>query len=332
MFLRLAYFQLIYILPPIFILALLYRLKFYKSPVYKYPVVKRLLKENLIKTGLYKNILLSLRIASLLGLIFLVMRPQWVDERSQVNVEGTEIILTIDVSDSMQIIDDLSERTSRINVAKKEAILFIEKRINDPIGIVLFGLEAISRCPLTLDKLILKDIIGSIRLGEIDARGTWLGTGIATAVNRLRNSKAKSKVIILLTDGTPTPPEKIEVDTAVEMAQQHGIKIYTIGIGSEKGGYLSHPLFGWQKIPEQALNVKLLQNIAQKTGGKFFRAANSREMRQAYNVIDMLEKTKIESNLFHNYYEAFFTFIWLLLALLGIEFLLRFLIWRGVWL
>lgn len=330
MFLRLAYFQLIYVLIPIFILAILYRLKFYQSPVYKYPAIRIFLGSNFIRSNFFKKILMILRITTLAGLLFLIMRPQWVDERSKVNVEGVDIVLAIDVSGSMEYIDDLSERKPRIDVAKAEAIRFIEKRPNDPIGIVMFGMEAISRCPLTLDKVILKEIVGSIQIGEIDQRGTWLGTGLATAINRLRNSKSKSKVVIMLTDGAPTPPERIEPDVAVEMAKQFNIKIYTIGIGNEKGCFVNHPIFGWQQIPEYSLNVKLLRDIAQKTGGKFFKAGNSKEMRLAYDTIDKLEKTKIESELFHNFYEAFLTFIWIILALLGIEFLLRFLIWRGL--
>ena len=329
MFLRLAYFSLIYIFLPIFIIITLYRLRFYKTPIYRYPAIKILLNTPHIKSPYFKKILFLLRFMTLTGLMFLIMRPQWVDERSKVNVDTIDMVLALDVSDSMQLIDDLKERSPRIETAKKEAIRFIEKRINDQIGIIMFGAEAISRCPLTLDKLILKEIVGNIQIGEIDNRGTWLGTGIATAVNRLRNSKAKSKIIILLTDGAPTPPEKIEVGLAVEMAQNLGIKIYTVGIGNEKGGYIYHPMFGWQQAQEHNLNVKLLQDIAQKTGGKFFRASNSKEMRQAYDVIDTLEKTKVESELFHNYYEAFLTFIWFLLAILGIELLLRFLIWRG---
>ncbi len=113
------------------------------------------------------------------------------------------------------------------------------------------------------------------------------------------------------------------------MAKNMGIKIYTVGIGNEKGGYIYHPMAGWTQIPEQGLNVELLRDISQKTGGKFFRAANSKEMRQAYDSIDALEKTKFESELFHNYYEAFLTFIWILLLIFGVELLLKFLIWRG---
>jgi Ca-activated chloride channel family protein len=330
MFLRLAYFQLIYIFLPILITALLYRLKFYKSPSYVYPAVNFFLKSQFIKSNFYKKILFVLRITTLSGLLFLILRPQWVDEKSKINVDAIDIIVTIDVSGSMRLIDDIKEKISRIEAAKEEAIRFIEKRPNDPIGIVLFGREVISRCPLTLDKTVLKDMVGSIQLGEINPDGTWLGTGLATAINRLRNSKAKSKIIILLTDGEPTPPEKVEPDVAIEMAKQYGIKIYTVGIGNENGAYDYDPLAGWRIYQGSSLNVELLQKISAATGGQFFKAGNAKEMRRAYDTIDKLEKTKIESELFHNYYEAFLTFIWVLLTLLGIEFLLRFLIWRGI--
>lgn len=329
MLLRLAYLNLLYILFPVFILALLYRLFLYKYPVYTFPAVNFLKNSAFITNTSHRKILFFMRGIALIGLTLLIARPQWIDEKSKLNVEGVDIVIAIDVSGSMQLLDDLSDRRQRIEVAKHEAIRFIEKRTNDPIGIVLFGKDALSRCPLTLDKSILKELVGQIKLGEIDPSGTCLGTGLATAVNRLRNSKAKSKIIILLTDGKPKPPEKVEPETAIEMAQQFNIKVYTIGIGNEKGGYFYDPMFGLQQLREP-LNVELLQTIANKTGGQFFRATNAKDMRMIYDKIDSLEKTKIESEIFHNYYEAFLTFIWIILALLGLEFLLRFFIWRGV--
>jgi Ca-activated chloride channel family protein len=329
MLLQFAYLNLLYILIPIFVIAAIYRVFLYKNPVYTFPAVFFLKNTEFVKSLDHKKILFLLRGFSLIGLLLLVLRPQWVDEKSKLNIEGIDIVLAIDVSDSMQLIDDLSERKPRIETAKHEAIRFIEKRTNDPIGIVMFGREALSRCPLTLDKSILKEIVSQIEIGEIDPRGTWLGTGLATAVNRLRNSKSKNKVIILLTDGEPTPPEKIEPEAAIDLAKQFKIKVYTIGIGSEKGGYFHHPMFGLQQTP-YTLNTKLLQEIAHKTGGQFFRAANAKEMRDIYDKIDALEKTKMETELFHNYYEAFLAFIWIVLALLGLEFLLRFFVWRGV--
>lgn len=329
MFLRLAYPNLLYFLLPIFALFLLFRLLFYKYPVYTFPAIRLLHNTPFLKNTWHKQILFLLRGISLVGLIFLIARPQWADETSKLNVDGVDIVLAIDVSGSMQYIDDLSDRIPRIDTAKREAIRFIEKRINDPIGLVVFGKEVLSRCPLTMDKSVLKELVGETKIGDIDPDGTWLGTGLAMAVNRLRNSKAKSKIIILLTDGEPTPPEKIEPEAAIDVAKQLNIKVYTIGIGSEKGGYAYHPLFGLQQTP-YTLNAKLLQTIATQTGGQFFKASNAKEMREIYDKIDALEKTKIESEIFHNYYEAFLTFIWIILALLGLEFLLRFFIWRGV--
>lgn len=323
------YFQIIYILVPVVIAAALYRMFFHKSPYYTYPLSKELAQYKHTRHHHHKKILFLLRLAALLGLVFLIARPVWVDERSKVNVEGIDIVLAIDVSDSMKIFDDLHDQRSRIEVAKQEAIRFIEKRLDDPIGIVIFGKEVVSRCPLTLDKNILKEIVGSLDIGVVNSQGTWLGTGLATAVNRLRTSKAKSKVVILLTDGEPTPPEKVEPDLAINLAKQFGIKVYTIGIGNENGGYFTHPFFGVQQIP-YSINVPLLKKIAHETGGMFLKANNPKEMRTAYDTINKLEKTEYQTTLFHRYYEAFLTFIWIVLGLLALELILRLFIWRGV--
>ena len=329
MFLRLAYADLLYVLIPIFLLFFIYRIKFFKSPRYVYPLTESLAQHHLTQKIYHKKIFFVLRLLALLGLALLVCRPQWVDEKSNININGVNIVLAIDVSGSMQLFDDPKDRRMRIEVAKAEAIRFIEKRHDDPIGIVIFGKDALSRCPLTLDKLILKQIVGSLELGIIDPSGTWLGTGLATAINRLRHSKAKSKVLVLLTDGEPTPPEKIDPDTAITMAQQFGIKVYTIGVGNEQGGYIEHPLWGVQQVQER-LNVPLLEKIAQKTGGKFFRANKPADMRTIYDTINTLEKTEYQTNLFAHYYEAFLTFIWLIFVLLGVELLLRIFIWPGI--
>lgn len=326
--LRFAYADLLYIFIPIIILLVLYRFFLYRSPLYRFPLTQLLVQQNLTKKSYYKPILFVLRLASLIGLMLLVLRPQWVDERSKVNVEGRDIMLVIDVSGSMQCFDDPKDQRQRIEVAKTEAIRFVEKRIDDPIGIVIFGKETVSRCPLTLDKQILKEIIGGIELGMIDPDGTSLGSGLATAVNRLRTSKAKSKVIILLTDGNPTE-DKVDPMFAAEMAQKFGIKVYTIGIGNEEGSYAPHPLLGIVGV-RNSLNVKLLQSIAEQTGGMFFRANNPKEMRKIYDKIDALEKTVYQTNIYHRAYEAFLTFIWFVLAILASELLLRLFVWRGV--
>ncbi len=328
MILHCAYAHLFYVLVPIMLAAMLYRWFWYKSPHYKYPLTGILLKEGLAGKSYYKTILYVLRTATLASLMFLITRPQWVDENSKVNVEGVDIVIALDLSGSMMWFDDIKDQRPRVEVAKNEAIRFIEKRTNDPIGLVIFGKEALSRCPLTLDKNILKDIVAQLEVGTIDPDGTWLGTGLATAVNRLRTSKAKSKIIILLTDGAPTPNEKITPMMATEMAAQLGIKVYAIAIGNENGGFLNHP-FGIQRASD-TVNIPLLKSIAEKTGGQFFRANNAKDMRVVYNKIDALERTAYQTNIFHRYYEAFSYFIWIVLLFLGIELIGKLFVWRGV--
>lgn len=331
MFLRFAYPIFLLVLLPIFCLAVIYRFKFYRYPRYVFPLSNFFATEGFSGRYSYKRyILFLIRASALLLLIFFIARPQWVDERSIINVNGVDIMIALDVSGSMQMFDDLKDRRQRIQVAKQEAIYFVDKRSSDPIGLVLFGADAISRCPLTLDKPVLKDIIGGIELGIINPNGTSLGTGMAVAISRLKNSKAKSRIIVLLTDGQPSPNTDI-VDPihAIDLAKQLGIKIYTVGIGSEQESYIEHP--GWGVIPQRTLlNVELLERIARDTGGQFFRAKNPKDMRIIYDKIDQLEKTEIQTNLFHNYYEAFLHFIWILFLLVALEYALRLFVWRGM--
>jgi len=325
-----AYPQIFYIFIPLWILVILYRWRFYRPPLYRYPLTSQLKQTTYTKKPYHKIVLFTLRSILLLFLIFLIARPQFVDSRSNINVDCVDIMITLDVSGSMQFFDDLQDRRQRIAIAKQEAINFIRKRTDDPIGVVIFGADAISRCPLTLHKVILTNIIHEINLGIIDPSGTSLGTGIATAINKLKPSKSKTKIIIILTDGRPSEEtEKISVDTALELAKQFKIKIYTIAIGNKNGGYV-HSAFGYiQQVPD-SINEQLLQKIATQTGGKFFRANNPKEMKMIYDTINKLEKTKYETNLFSRYYEAFSSFIWFFIVMLIIEFLLKLVIWRGI--
>ncbi len=328
MFLHIAYPYILFVLGTLLTIVACYKLFIMRRTWYTSPLTSIIAKHQLQKTRSIKYLLYTLRFCILGFLAFLAARPQWADERSKITVDGIDIVIALDISGSMELFDDQHDRRMRVDVAKAEAIRFIEKRSNDPIGLVLFAKDAISRCPLTLDKHILKELVGSVQLGLLDPQGTALGTGLATAVNRLKNSKAKSKAIILLTDGEPTP-EKISPATAIELAQQHQIKVYTIGIGNDQGGFMMHPLFGLQS-GQTKVNITLLKTIAEKTGGAFFLAHNPKEMRSVYEKIDQLEKTDLETSVFHTFYEAFEYFIWLFLALFFFELLLRVSIWRGI--
>jgi Ca-activated chloride channel family protein len=239
-------------------------------------------------------------------------------------------MITLDVSGSMQCFDNLQNRQQRIDVAKKEAARFIKKRLNDQIGIVIFGADAISRCPLTLDKNILQHIIHQTKLGIVNTSGTSLGTGIATAINKLKNSKAKNKIIILLTDGRPTPnTEQISVETAIKLAKEYKVKIYTIGIGNKNGGYINTSFGFVEKIPD-SIDEGLLQKIASQTNGKFFRASSPVEMKKIYDTIDKLEKTKYQTQMFSKYYEAFASFFWGPTILLITELIIKIFLFKGI--
>ena len=272
-----------------------------------------------------------LRAAIISLCVLIAARPQWVDQQSQVDVEGIDIVLSLDISGSMQIFDDLHDRRSRIDVAKSEAINFIEKRINDPIGIVVFGAETLSLVPPTMDKELLRESVSKLKIGDVNPNGTALEQGLASAVARLRNSKASSKVIILLTDGQPTGASAISIEQAIDLAKQYNIRVYTMGVGSEHGGYIEY--FGRvieAGQQEDSIDRALLEHIANETGGKFFHAKSPREIKEIYNTIDQLEKTKQTSNLFSQSYEALSIFLWPLLILLLCEILLRTWFWRGL--
>lgn len=328
--LHFAYPFIFYIFLPAWALLNLYRLKFYKSPIYLFPIANQIKQTPHAKKSSYKKILFLLQSTFLLGLIFLIARPQWADSRSKLQVEGVDIILTLDVSGSMRAFDDTKDRRRRIDVVKQEAIRFIAKRPNDPVGIVIFGADAVSRCPRTLDKTVLKEIVHDIKLGIIAPNGTSLATGIALAITKLKNSQAKSKILILLTDGKPTPEtEKVSIETALKLAKKFDVKIYTIAVGNKAGGYIQSAFGFVQRMPD-SVDEELLKRIAQNTNGKFFRANNPQEMKMIYNTIDKLERTEYQTNMFSKYYEAFASFIWIVLLLFALNLLLQLFVWRGI--
>ncbi len=302
------------------------RHKFYKPVLYRYSLTSELKRTNYTISHIQHYMPFVLRLFALLTLGLLVARPQLVNVHSKVHIEGHDIMLVLDASGSMQCFDDIRDQRPRFEVAKQEAIRFIEKREHDQIGLVLFGRDAISRCPLTLDKNILKSIIKDLKLGDINPDGTVLSIAISMAANRLKKSKAKTKLIILLTDGEPTPGIDIEPSIPVELARKLGIKIYTIGVGGEHGGLWHDPLFGIRSMGFK-MNKQLLQAIAQQTGGQFFAAQNPDDIARIYDTIDTLEKTEIETDVFSNYYELVFPFIIAILIFLLSELLLTTFVW-----
>jgi len=326
--LHFAYSWILYWLFPVLAGAVLVYLLFKRRVRYRYALAGVLAHAGHGVRIPVRQLLFSLRLASLIVLTLLVARPQWVDSSDSVSVKGIDIILTIDVSGSMEWFDDQELSISRIESAKREALDFVDKRTNDPIGLVIFAKEALSRMPLTLDKPLLKSVISEIAVGDIDPYGTALMTGVATAINRLRTSKANSKVIVLLTDGMPEQ-EELTSDVVIKLAKQFGIKIYTLGVGREDMAYAPSE-WGGVVQRESRIDEVLLRSLAVDTGGHFFRVRTPADLKVAYQRIDALEKTKYKTDLFHRYYEAFAWFIWWFVVLLGFELFARFVWWRGI--
>ena len=312
----------------ILLLALCIRYKWHKPTLYMYPLAGFLKEKKAQASSLYSRFFYWIRLASFALMILLIGKPQFVDSKSKINVEGVDIVLALDVSKSMECFDDVHDRRSRFEVAKTEALRFIDKRDNDAIGLVIFGRYAIARCPLTNDKQILKNIISDLEIGMPTydmSQGTMLAQSILTAARRLQKSKAKSKVLVLLTDGMPTPGD-LPLQDAVDVAKKLGVKIYTIGVGGDQGGLINDPVFGVQSVGAP-LNKKLLQDIAQVTGAKFFEAKKPKDLKHIYDTIDALEKVSYETELFNKYHDYFLPILWWLIMLLLIELSMATFVW-----
>lgn len=259
-----------------------------------------------------------------LGVALLVValaRPQSSEYGSTSRTEGIDIVLAIDVSGSM-LARDL--KPDRITAAKEVAAKFINDRINDRIGLVIFAGESFTQSPLTTDKSTLLNLLSQARIGIV-SDGTAIGSGLATAVNRLRESDAKSKVIILLTDGVNNAGQIMPV-TAAELAANYGIKVYTVGVGTV--GMAPYPTMDvWGNITFRPAKVEIdeevLTQISSQTGGEYFRATDNRSLAEIYDHINKLETTEIESNDYTRYTELFGTFALGALGLLALGFLLQ---------
>ena len=278
----------------------------------------------------FRHILFALRLLALALLITALARPRTVDVSTKTKTtRGIDIIMSIDVSASM-LAKDL--RPNRLEALKEVASDFINGRPNDRIGLVEYAGEAYTKTPITSDKSIVQRSLRDIKYNTIIEGGTAIGMGLATSVNRLKDSRAKSKVIILLTDGVNNGGF-IDPKIASELAVEYGIKVYTIGLGTN--GMALSPIsinpngsfrYGRQQVE---IDEDLLKEIADVTGGKYFRATNNKKLAEIYNEINKLEKTEIEEKKYYNYDEKYRPLVLLAGLLLLIEILLRNTIFRS---
>ena len=274
-----------------------------------------------------RHILFALRIIALTLLIIVLARPQATDKFQNTSTEGIDIVLTLDISGSMLARDF---RPDRLEASKNVATEFISGRPYDRIGLVVFSGESFTQCPLTTDHAVLVNLLREIQSGMIED-GTAIGMGLATAVNRIKDSEAKSKVIILLTDGVNNRGE-IAPATAAGIAKTYGIRVYTIGVGTQ--GMAPYPVqtpFGiqYQNMPVE-IDEAILQEISQATGGKYFRATDNDKLVQVYNEIDKLEKSKIDVKQFSRKEEKFLIPSLIAFCLLILEVLIRNTLFRNL--
>lgn len=238
-----------------------------------------------------RHILFALRAAAIALLIIVIARPQKTDKFQNVTTEGIDIILTLDISGSMLARDF---KPDRLEASKNVATEFISGRPYDRLGLVVFSGESFTQCPLTTDHAVLINLMHELQSGMIED-GTAIGNGLATAVNRIKDSEAKSKVIILLTDGVNNRGE-IAPSTAADIAKTYGIRVYTIGVGSQgMAPYPRQTPYGVQylNMPVE-IDEAILKDIASKTGGRYFRATDNDKLLQVYAEIDKMEKSKID--------------------------------------
>lgn len=286
-----------------------------KKPVFLISRSKALLENQSFRTRWTDLILLSLRLITITSVILALARPQISLKEEQVDAEAIDIMLVLDLSSSMLARDF---NPDRLEVSKDVGIDFVNKRPHDRIGLVVFASEAFTQCPLTTDHAVLNDFLQKLECGLLDD-GTAIGMGLATGINRLKESTTKSKIMILLTDGVNNAGY-VQPETAAQLAKDLNVKIYAIGIGSTRDALApvsrrsnGEYIFGLTPVE---IDEELLNNMAQTTGGRYFRAVNRESLEKIYAEIDQLEKTKIEVTSFKKYAEAFFPFA--LLAIMGL--------------
>ena len=275
--------------------------------------------------NLLRHVPFLLRILALVMIVLAIARPRSSEEFSKVDTEGIDIVLAMDVSTSMLARDFTPDRVS---ASKDIAIEFISQRPSDGMGIVVFAGESFTQCPLTTDRATLINLMKEVETGLIED-GTAIGNGLATAVARMKDSDAKSRVVILLTDGVNNSGE-VSPKMAAEIAKTYGIRVYTIGVGKE--GMAPYPVMTPWGVQVQNMKVEideaLLKEIAESTGGRYFRATDNTKLAEIYSEINKMEKAKTSVDTFPVYEELFGTYVfWALLALM-LELLLNWFVIR----
>ncbi len=270
----------------------------------------------------YRHILFAFRLIVITLLIIGFARPQSGTKEEKIITEGIDIILAMDISSSM-LAEDLARHKNRLDVTKEVATQFIKERTNDRIGMIVFSGKSFTQCPLTLDYGIVLNFLKEIHVGMIED-GTAIGMAIANCVNRLRASKAKSKVVILLTDGRNNRGE-LDPITAAQIAKTLKVRIYTVGAGKRGEALypIEDPFLGKRYVPMKVdIDDEILTKIADITGGKYYRATDKTSLEKIYHEIGELEKTKIEVKEFTRYKELFVNFLALAFGVLIIEIVL----------
>jgi Ca-activated chloride channel family protein len=269
-----------------------------------------------------------LRVALIVLVSIALSRPQLSDSWETESTEGIDIMMAMDISGTM-LGEDL--KPTRLEAAKEVAKEFILARPNDQIGLVLFAGESFTQCPMTTDHAVLLDLFESVEFGMIED-GTAIGLGLANAVNRMKDSSSKSKVVILLTDGSNNSGD-IDPETAAEIAQTYGIRVYAIGVGSYGDNIpvsVQTPYGMTKTVMSSEFDEETLKKIAEMTGGEYFRATDNNSLRDIYDQIDKLEKTKIRAREYSKRTEYFMPFLWAALACLILELLIRHFVLRTV--
>ncbi len=287
---------------------------------------------DMANTGLkakFRGVMFVLRVISLLALTIALARPRSSNTTENIDSEGIDIVLAVDLSGSM-LAEDF--KPNRIEAAKSVAMKFVDERPGDRIGLVIFGGESFTMCPITIDHNVLKEQISSLKIGMLEQR-TGIGLGLASAVNRLREASGKSKVVILMTDGVNNVSTPISPLSALEIAKAFKVRVYTIGIGTNAGQApvpVQTPM-GMQKIMQPVeIDEALLRQISSETNGKYFRATGNRSLEGIYNEIDKMEKTKIEITSYKHYAELFFPFAMIAAICIALEMLLRYTVFRSI--